>query len=213
MQQQPVSAYISLPTGHCFDHALLTGYLKKYRSVRDKISLMLERGEIIRLRRGLYIRSSLYGGTVESLEVANLVYGPSYISLEYALAYYGMIPERVESITSVTPKRTKTFVTPICTFSYEHIPLDSYAAGISLENRNGTGILIATREKALCDRVALAANIRTIGEIEAYVLENLRIDEEVLAEMSSDRLVDMAQVYHMQRTTLFAQWFQKKFGK
>ena len=213
MQQQPVSAYLLLPTGHCFDHALLAGHLKKYHSVRDKISLMLERGEIIRLRRGLYIRSRLYGGTVEPLEVANLVYGPSYVSLEYALSYYGMIPERVEAITSVTPKRTKTFATPVGTFSYEHIPIDAYAAGISLDNRSGTGILIATREKALCDRVALAANIRTIGEIEAYILKNLRIDEGALSGMSAGRIAAMGQVYHMQRTTLFAQWFHKKYGK
>jgi predicted transcriptional regulator of viral defense system len=174
---------------------------------------MLKRGEIVRIRRGLYARSRLYGGTVEPMEIANLVYGPSYISLEYALSYYGMIPERVEVITSVTPKRSKIFSTPLGKLTYEHVPVKPFAAGIALEERNGINILIATREKALCDRIARAVNIRTIGEIEAYIFEDLRIDEGTISNLSTNLLDAITAVYGLQRISLFALWYRKKFRK
>jgi len=213
MQQNTPSAYVALPATFCFNHALLAEQLKSYRSVRDKVSLMLQRGEIIRIRRGLYARSRLYGGTVEPMEVANLVYGPSYISLEYALSYYGMIPERVESVTSVTTKRTKMFATPLGNFSYDHIPGTAFAAGISLEARNGINVLIATREKALCDRIALTANIRTVEEMETYLLGNLRIEEDAFTGLSAELLDAIASAYGLQRIRLFSRWYHKKYTK
>jgi hypothetical protein len=213
MHQNQKPVYLSLPTSHCFNHALLAERLQLYRSIPDKISLMLKQGEIVRIRRGLYARSRMYGGTVEPIEVANLIYGPSCISLEYALSYYGMIPERVETITSVTPKRSKKVFTPFGSFSYEHLPMKAYSVGINLENRDGAGFLIASREKSLCDRIALTSNIRTTGEIEAYIFENLRIDEENFSGMSTDLLKIIAQVYGMKRVTLFMRWYVTNIGK
>ncbi len=213
MQQQPLPAYLLLPVDHCFDHTLISEQLRSYRSVRDKISSMLGRGEIIKIRRGLYVRSRQYGGTVESVEIANLIYGPSYISLEYALSRYGLIPERVESITSVTPKRLKKFITPLGSFSYEHIPLKAYPIGIDLEKRGGTGILIASREKALCDQIAQAANIRSAGELENYIFENLRIDWGSIADLSVDLLGGIGQAYALQRVNLFVRWYSKNAGR
>jgi len=210
MQQNSSSAYLALPTGICFNHALLADSLQSYHSVRDKIALMLKKGEIIRIRRGLYARSQLCGGTIEPMKIANLVYGPSYISLEYALSYYGMIPERVESVTCITTKRSKKVSTPIGNFSYEHVPLKAFAAGIALDYGSGSGILIATREKAICDRIALAANIRTASEIEAYIMEDLRIDEEVFSKLSINLLDTIASGYGLQRVSLFAKWYRKK---
>jgi predicted transcriptional regulator of viral defense system len=213
MQQETTPTYLSLPIDHCFDHTLLSDRLQSYRSVRDKISLMLSRGEIIKVRRGLYMRSPKYGGAVEPKGIANLVYGPSYISLEYALSYYNLIPERVEVLTCVTPKRSKKFFTQVGSFSYEHIPLKAYPAGIDLGKSGGIGILMASKEKALCDRIALASNIRTIGEIEKYILENLRIDEQNITELSIELLRNIEQTYNLKRVTLFVRWYIKNFGK
>lgn len=211
MQQNTQSSPLTLPADHCFNHALLTERLQSFKSVRDKISLMLKRGEIVRIRRGLYARSRLYGGTVEPIAVANHIYGPSYISLEYALSYYGMIPEQVEVVTSVTPKRSRTFSTPLGNFSYEHLQLKAYSAGITINDINGTGVMIATREKALCDRIALAANIRTMAEIESYLFEDLRIDENNLTGMSMELLDDIATAYGMQRIQVFTRWYNNHF--
>jgi predicted transcriptional regulator of viral defense system len=213
MQQETTPAYLSLPADHCFDHTLLSDRLQAYRSVGDKISLMLRRGEIIQVRRGLYVRSPKYGGTVEPMEIANLLYGPSYISLEYALSYYDLIPERVESITSVTPKRSKKFLTPLASFTYEHISQKAYPTGINLEKKDGIGVLIASKEKAMCDRIALASNIRTMREIEEYIFENLRIDKENISNLSKELLENIGRAYHLKRIALFVRWYRKNFGK
>jgi hypothetical protein len=174
---------------------------------------MLKHGEIIQLRRGLYALSRQYGGKVESSEVANLIYGPSYISLEYALSYYGLIPERVEAVTSVTSKRSKRFVNPMGTFSYEHIPVGAYPVGIDLVKNGETGIFFASKEKALCDQVALASNIRTLTEIGEYIIENLRIDTDSIADFAIDLLDEISQAYGLHRIGLFVKWYRDHFKK
>jgi hypothetical protein len=212
MQNHFAPAYLSLPFEYCFNHAFLSDKLNSYRSIRDKISLMLERGEIIKVRRGLYARSKEYGGIGEPMAAANLVYGPSYISLEYALSYYGLIPERVESITNVTPKRSKEFNTPLGTFSYEHIPAKAYPVGIDLVKKGNIGMLMATREKALCDRIALAANIRTMTDVADYIIENLRIDSGSILNLSMDLLGEIKLAYGLHRIELFIKWYRRRIA-
>jgi len=80
-------------------------------------------GDILRIRRGLYTLSPLYRKTgINPLSAAQLIYGPSYISLETALSVHGLIPEGVRDITSVTLRPSKEFDTPIGHFSYVRIP-------------------------------------------------------------------------------------------
>jgi predicted transcriptional regulator of viral defense system len=206
-------AYLKLPNNHCFDYRLLLDALRGYRSPRDKISLMLSRGEIARLRKGLYVRSREYGGTAEPVEVANVLYGPSYVSLEYALSHYGMIPEGVVEITNVTSKRTRRFTTPLGRFSYRHIPAKAFHVGVALERRGQVGMLMATREKAVCDKLASVSHIRTMEQIDDFLIEDQRIDEGDLAGLSLDLLREIAAAYGMQRLGLLVRWFQKRFGR
>jgi hypothetical protein len=213
MQASLQPPYLSLPTDQCFDHAFLSYKLRSYRSVRDKISLMLRHGEIIKLRRGLYALSRQYGGKVEPNEAANLIYGPSYISLEYALSYYGLIPERVEVVTSITSKRSKRFANPLGTFTYEHIPVKAYPVGIDLVKNGETGMFFASKEKALCDRIALASNIRTLTEIGQYIIENLRIDSDSIADFSLELLDEIERAYDLHRIGLFVKWYRSHFKR
>jgi predicted transcriptional regulator of viral defense system len=206
-------SYLSLPANHYFDHAFLQDTLRPYQSVADKITLMLRRGEITRIRKGLYIRSRLFGGTVEPLEIANAVYGPSYVSLEYALSRYAMIPERVVTITCVTSKRSKSFETPVALFTYTHIPAAAYAAGVTIEMQGAIGVLIATPEKALCDKLAQAAHVRSTKDIATFLIEDQRIDTKELAGLSQSLLDKIGADYAMPRISLFVSWFRKNFSK
>ncbi|MDP4117468.1 MAG: hypothetical protein Q8903_15140, partial [Bacteroidota bacterium] len=73
-----------------FDYTQLMSLLRNYKKPKDAISLMIQKGEILRIRKGLYIFGDLWRRQVVSREVlANLIYGPSFISLEYALSFYG----------------------------------------------------------------------------------------------------------------------------
>ena len=81
--------------------------LAGFRAPRNKLRRLCLDGEVVRVRKGLYVAPSFPGRVpaVDHLVLASLVYGPSYVSLETALAWHGLIPERVEEITSVTCKR------------------------------------------------------------------------------------------------------------
>ena len=93
--------------------------------------------------------------------IANHLYGPSYVSLETALSFYGIIPERTEVMRSVTFKRSKKFKTSLGLFEYQSIPSKIYSIGFKQEfvGDNYT-YLIATPEKALCDLLLITANLK-----------------------------------------------------
>ena len=82
-----------------FDYLALMNALRDYRYPRDRVTKLLASGRIVRVKKGLYILGDeLRGGPFSREILANLIYGPSYISLEYALSYHQMIPEWVRHI-------------------------------------------------------------------------------------------------------------------
>ncbi len=101
----------------------------------------------VKLRNGFYIlkdaRPSLYA-------IANKLYRPSYVSLESALSFYGVIPETVYGITSVSTKATREFESEIGVFSYQKIKQEAFI-GYELKDVHGEKIFIADAEKALAD--------------------------------------------------------------
>lgn len=108
-----------------FDYQLLANYLKELKKPRDKISALVAEGKIIRVKKGLYVFGEDWRRAPLNLEmVANLIYGPSCVSFEYALTHYGMIAERAIVITSLTIGDSKTFSTPLGTFEYRAIEQD-----------------------------------------------------------------------------------------
>ncbi len=137
-----------------FDYQTLVGLLNEYTSPRDKITKMIREGVIVRVKKGLYIfGSELQQRPFSSVYIANLIYGPSYVSLEYALQMYSLIPERVEEITSVTSGRSKRFVTPIGTFSYRKIPERAYAGVWTFRlTHQGVNISLPCLKKLLSTR-------------------------------------------------------------
>jgi predicted transcriptional regulator of viral defense system len=104
------------------------------------------------LRNGFYIlkdtQPSLYA-------IANRLYRPSYISLESALSFYGIIPETVYGITSVSTKATREFESEIGVFSYQKIKQEAFG-GYELKDIHGEKIFIADAEKALADYLYFA---------------------------------------------------------
>lgn len=122
-----------------FDYQQLTACLGHLSKPRDKIHKLLAKGDIVRIRKGLYAFGREYRREPLSREVlANLIYGPSYISLEYALSYHGLIPERVSTVTSVALGRSRKFDTPVGTFTYQSLSLPCYAVGAAARRATTT---------------------------------------------------------------------------
>ena len=135
-----------------------------------KISRMLADGELILLRRGLYLRDR----TVSPLALAPSIYGPSYVSFETALAWHGLIPERVENVLSASPKRPAEFETMVGRYRYHHVPVRVFPIGIERIEDGPLPWLLASPTKALCDTIARVATIRSARDVRAW-LDDMRI--------------------------------------
>jgi hypothetical protein len=169
---------------------LILELLKDYHSPNDKISELLKSEKLISIRRGLYITGpNMDLTTPEPFLIANHLRGPSYVSLESALSYWGMIPERVYEISSVTIKTSKLYKTPVGRFNFQQLKIPYYSFGIkNIEYSPKQTMLIASPEKALCDKVVLTPKIylRSIKQTREFLIEDLRIDSEVLSTLDTD---------------------------
>jgi len=191
-----------------FDYQTLMLGLSGYASPRDKVTDLLRKGIIIRLKKGLYVFGEAYRRTLISREVvANLLYGPSYISLDYALQFHGMIPEGVETVTSVTTGRSREFTTPIGSFTYRRIPLRAFQLGMDLvENKSGPSFLMATPEKALADKLVAdrGGGLTGVSALRQFLTESLRIPDDELTRLDPSRIDRIAESYSSRRLILLA---------
>jgi hypothetical protein len=168
---------------------LILELLSDYQSPNDKISELLKSKELISIRRGLYITGTKMDlPTPEPFLIANHLRGPSYVSLESALSYWNMIPERAYEISSVTIKTSKLYKTPVGRFSYQQLKTPYYSYGIkNIEYSPKQTMLVASPEKALCDKVVLTPKIylRSIKQTREFLMEDLRIDSEILKTLDT----------------------------
>ena len=168
---------------------LILDLLSEYQRPNDKISELIKSKALISVRRGLYIvgpKTDL--PTPEPFLIANHLRGPSYVSLESALSYWSMIPERAYEISSVTIKTSKLYKTPVGRFSYRQLKTPYYSYGIkNIRHSSKQSILVASPEKALCDKIVLTPKIhlRSITQTQDFLMEDLRMDSEVLSTLDT----------------------------
>ena len=167
---------------------LLLEILREYKRPNDKISELIKNGELVSLRRGLYVLGTKTDLPIpDSFLIANHLRGPSYVSLESALSYWGFIPERTYEISSITVKPSKKYNTPIGRFGYQQLPTPYYSYGIrSVELTLNQLVLMASPEKAICDKIILTPNVnlRSIKQTRVFLLDDLRMDENLLRTLN-----------------------------
>ncbi|MFW5915674.1 MAG: type IV toxin-antitoxin system AbiEi family antitoxin domain-containing protein [Planctomycetota bacterium] len=149
----------------------------------NQLSQWADQGKVIRCRKGKYLLSDRYRVLTPSVYyVANYLYRPSYVSLATALQFYGLIPEAVELIQSVTPRHGREWSTKLADFSYRSIKRERFWGyhresidALSTQNR----FLIADPEKALLDLFYLRSGAWTrerLGEMRFQSLEHIDVD-------------------------------------
>lgn len=175
--------------GQPITQSILMDLLKDYLRPHNKIREMEKKNLLAPVKRGLYITGSALNVRTPSVYLlANHIYGPSYISVEAALSYWGKIPEQVTTISSMTTGFTKTFSTPVGLFYYRKLPLPYYSYGIRMvESEKNQTILIASPEKALCDLLATRSGLllRSISQTRFFLEEDLRIELDALRELDT----------------------------
>lgn len=181
-----------------YNHSALVNILNRYKAPNDKISRLIDSGSIIKLKKGLYVNSESYrtGGLSKEL-IANSIYGPSYISLDTALSFYGIIPEKVYVTNSITTKRSRDFNTPIGLFRYFQTKATYYSIGISqAASDRGYNFLIASPEKALCDKIVFTKNlsINSVKAMHEFIIYDIRANIEALQNLNFTHFVKCIEV-------------------
>ena len=206
--EKNIGTQISFP----FDYQFLMDRLKgRFRAPRNKIQSLCRSGEIIRVKKGLYVPGTQPGEVpkVDPLVLSGLIYGPSYVSLEAALAWHGLIPEQVDEITCMTLKRGKLFRTPLGRFAYTPISESVYPIGIRLVSGRGGSWFMAEPEKALCDWIARVKGLEAMRDVPAVLTENLRVEPADLEQLRIDLVLEIASAYRRKNVTAFAKWLAK----
>jgi predicted transcriptional regulator of viral defense system len=154
--------------------------LYDYKSPNNKILAMEHCGEIVRLTKGLYMVADRISHMPVSRElIANHLYGTSYISLETALSFYDLIPEKTDIIRSMTTRRSKMFEIDFGNYEYVTVPEDFYSIGIREQSVNNEyTYLIASPEKAICDLILATPYLqfRTVRALQTYFEDNLQMN-------------------------------------
>lgn len=161
---------------------------------RSRLNEWQKKGYIKKLRRGYYIFSDVVLDEETLFLIANRLYGPSYVSLEMALSYYGLIPEGVYSVTSVGGKKSAIFKTPIAEFSYRRIK-SSLLFGYKLEQKNGQGYKIADIEKTVLDYLYLNPNIINEADFHEWRFNS----QEFLSRADIKKLREYAEAFKNKR--------------
>ena len=166
------------------DYGFVMDCLRLYKNPRVKLCNLLKIGALVRVKKGVYIFGPTCARKLYSPEVlANMIYGPSYVSLEWACQYYRLIPENVTAVTSVTTQRSRSFQTPAGPFSYHHQPIEVYPVGVGLMHvSDRQTALIAAKEKALVDLLVVRrGGFSSKKQLRTTLFDDLRIEEEDLA--------------------------------
>lgn len=167
-------------------NSVLSSLFPETKNRNKKISRLEQSGDIIRLKRGLYVVSPRITGKPLSVELmANHIYPVSYVSCYSALRYYGLIPDQVFVTQSMTTKHSRTFINEFGRFEYIHISQAAFPIGVTQESNEEYSFLIATPEKALCDLITTQSmlNLRYLDEAYKYLSEDLRLNMEAFFEM------------------------------
>ena len=167
------------------DTQVLSAGVKDSSSIKVQISRWEKSGKLIQLKRGLYVLAEAYRKTkVSEFYLANVLKNPSYISLEKALEYHGLIPEAVAVFTSVTTKRPASFETPLGVFDYRHLK-SSLFWGYTSVTLDGQTVFMAAPEKALLDFFYLKQTKVSPEYLEELRLQNVEnIDVKKLADFA-----------------------------
>ncbi|MCD8148148.1 MAG: hypothetical protein LUE92_00980 [Clostridiales bacterium] len=173
---------------------MLLEELSSYANPKSKLSRMVKNGECFPVTKGLYETDR----NVSPHLLAGSIYGPSYISFEYALAFYGLIPEAVYTVTSATfeKKKKKCYETVFGTFTYRDVPSAVFPLELALIREGEYYYRIAKPEKALCDKLYTVSPVANAGELARLLMDDLRIEESLLLELDAEIVEMLSERYH-----------------
>jgi predicted transcriptional regulator of viral defense system len=161
--------------------------------IRNQLNRWTAKRLLVKLKKGVYLLNKAdRKAELPRQYIANQLYGPSYVSLEYALQYYGLIPERVGDVTSVTTRKTFRLTNEMGTFMYQHVKPEAFRGFKAVKGDAGLAFFIAKPEKALVDFIYL--NIGKFKEGDEKVFEgSYRLQN--LEDLDLDAIMECAKLF------------------
>lgn len=189
-------------------YLMILDELKNYANPKMKLNRLIKEGKYTKIRKGLYETDKNVAGYL----LASSLYGPSYLSFDFALSYYGMIPEAVYVITSATFRKNKTkeYHTDFGDFAYRDVPADAFPYGVRIVNEGEYSFHIATKEKALCDKLYTMEPVKNIGEIKNLLIDNLRIEEDTLLNLKLEELEFLSDLYNCTNIKMLIKYLRRE---
>ena len=181
---------------------------REYSNIYNKIALEEKNNNLIKLKRGLYETNK----DADPFTIANVLFSPSYISFETALAYYGMIPERVYTIKSASFKKNKKkeYKNYFGLFLYQDINPNAYPYDINEIEIDGIKVMIASREKALLDMLSIVSPRNNKKELLDLLFEDLRIDEVIFDELNKKKMIELCELYSSKTLRLLKKYLEEE---
>ncbi len=173
--------------------------------LRNQLTRWEKLGLVLKLKKGLYIlNSSDRKINPSKMFIANQLYSPSYLSIEYALGFYDLIPERVEVITSVTTKKTAVFENSFGTFTYQHLKTSCFNGFRELKDESNLPFFIAEPEKAVVDFFYL--NLPVFRKIDPDIF-SLSYRFQNVAGINTKKLKEFAKQFNSKKLKHLIQMF------
>ena len=188
---------------------MLHSELNRYANPAMAIQRLVRKGTLTPVRNGLYETDP----SIPAHCLAMMIYGPSYLSFQYALSQYGLIPETVTRLTSATcgKHKRKEFRNAFGIYSYQDVPMEVFPWEIRLCQENSYPFMIASPEKALCDLLYTISPLQNRKEMETCLFDDLRIDRSAFSHLNIQTLYTTAGLYHTKNHRLLGTFLRKEF--
>ncbi len=189
--------------------SMLKEKYSKYSNTSDKIKREAQKGNLIRLTKGIYETDK----NVDPCLLASVILSPSYLSFDFALSYYGLIPERVYAITSATlrVRKNKTFENSFARYEYTDIPANAFSEGLTCIEKGDYIVRIASKEKAICDSLYKWRVVKNINDLKELLFIDKRIDEDEFASCDFALLKRLASLYNKTNLKLLIKLIRKEY--
>lgn len=180
-----------------------------YANPLDKIKRDADKGVIIRLAKGIYETDK----NTEPCLLASSILSPSYLSFDWALSFYGLIPERVFAITSASLglRKNKTFENQFGRYEYTDIPVEAFSEGLTYLENSEYAAKIAMKEKAICDSLCKWRVVKNVKELKKLLFEDKRIDEDEFALCDFELMKRLAKLYNKTNLKLLIKLIRKEY--
>jgi hypothetical protein len=166
---------------------------KNYSDINGKIKRDIDENTLFPVVRGIYETNRHTSGYL----LASYIYGPSYLSFEYALSFHSLIPERVVTYTNATfnKRKSKQYKNHFGFFTYRDVPKDAFPYFVKAYEYDTYAYFIASPEKALCDMLYILPPVRSVKDFKTLLFEDLRIDINAFNELNFKNILFLSKKY------------------